>query len=254
MIRIVFLGTGAGSPSLSRWALSTAIVYDSLIGLLDCGEGCQIRLQQRGISPLKIRFVAVTHLHGDHVIGLLPLLQTMTLFNRKDVLEIIGPKDLKDLVELFMKISRHKTSFNIIHKDPLEKISYNDKIFIKGFETCHTIESYGYLIEIKYKKDLFKICFTGDTGPCENVVMNCKDVDILIHDATFLSEHRDEASASGHSTVEDAAKTALEANVKKLYLTHISSRYNDEKKILGEAKKVFKESYLANDLDEIIIF
>ncbi|MGC9148763.1 MAG: ribonuclease Z [Sulfolobales archaeon] len=252
MIKIYFLGSGAASPSIRRWHSSIAIEVNSEIGLLDCGEGCQIRLQQVGLSPLKIRFVAITHLHGDHFIGLLPLLQSMTLFSRKDNLYIIAPKEIRDLVDVFLNVSKHKLSFNLEYLEPTDTHIFN-RISVKGFRVCHSIESMGYLVEINYRGFIHKICYTGDTRPCEDTVNYCKKANILIHDATFSSEDSEEAVISGHSTVIEAAEVALRAEVEKLYLTHFSSRYRDEDKLVSEARRIFKNTILVKDLDLVII-
>ncbi len=252
MIKIYFLGSGAASPSIRRWHSSIAIEVDSEIGLLDCGEGCQIRLQQVGLSPLKIRFIAITHLHGDHFVGLLPLLQSMTLFNRRDTLYIIAPEEIRNLIEIFLNISKHKLSFSLEYREPTNAHVFN-RISVKGFRVCHSIDSFGYLVEINYRNNVHKICYTGDTRPCEEIVNYCRKANILIHDATFSSEDSGEAVISGHSTVAEAAEIALKAEVERLYLTHLSSRYRDEEKLLSEAKRIFKSTRLVKDLDLIII-
>ena len=92
-----------------------------------------------------------------------------------------------------------------------------------------------------------KVVYTGDTKPCDNVVEFARNADLLIHDATFLSDLEDIATEYGHSTARQAAEIAKEANVDKLVLTHISPRYMDERLIEKEAKEVFKNSIVARD-------
>ena len=92
-----------------------------------------------------------------------------------------------------------------------------------------------------------KVVYTGDTKPCNKVVEFARNADLLIHDATFLSDLEDVAIEYGHSTARQAAEIAKEANVDKLVLTHISPRYMDERLIEKEAKEVFKNSIVARD-------
>ena len=97
-----------------------------------------------------------------------------------------------------------------------------------------------------------KIVFSGDTTPIKEMIDFSMDADILIHEATFESELEDVAGEYGHTTAYQAAEIAKKANVKKLVLTHISSRYEKNlNKILKEAKKVFKNSRLVEDLDVV---
>ncbi len=96
------------------------------------------------------------------------------------------------------------------------------------------------------------IVYTGDTRPVDRLIDFSKNADVLIHDATFSSEHLKKAMEDGHSTAEQAAEIALKANVRELYLFHISPRYQDnEEKLLSEAKKIFQRSYLPHDLDKV---
>jgi ribonuclease Z len=98
-----------------------------------------------------------------------------------------------------------------------------------------------------------KIVYSGDTRPTESIKKLSEGADLLIHEATFLDELRDRAIEDGHTTVLEAAELAKEAGVKKLALTHISSRYPDKEVLLNEAKSVFQNTIIAEDLMEIKI-
>ncbi|HDJ66212.1 MAG TPA: ribonuclease Z [Nitrososphaeria archaeon] len=94
-----------------------------------------------------------------------------------------------------------------------------------------------------------RIIYTGDTRPSQRIIEFARDADVLIHDATLGPEFEKEAAEEGHSTVNQAAEVALKAGVKRLYLFHISPRYEgSEDALLLEARKIFPESYLAEDL------
>jgi len=98
-----------------------------------------------------------------------------------------------------------------------------------------------------------KIVITGDTKPCKNLIEFYKNADLLIHDATFDSELEDIANEYGHATAHQAAEIAKQAKVDKLFLTHISPRYKDYRIIENDAKKVFKNSFVARDFQEVEI-
>lgn len=95
-----------------------------------------------------------------------------------------------------------------------------------------------------------KIVYSGDTRPCEAIIELAKNSDILIHDSTLSSELQEKAHQYGHSTAEQAAKIAKKANVKKLFLIHISPRYKDTINLEREAKSIFKNSIVTNDFLE----
>jgi ribonuclease Z len=80
-----------------------------------------------------------------------------------------------------------------------------------------------------------------------------KDADILIHEATFESELKDVAGEYGHTTAYQAAEIANKANVEKLFLIHISPRYIDYKIIEEDARKIFKDSFVPKDFEEVEI-
>ena len=104
LIRITFLGTGAGTPGKDRYLPAILVEDGSRKILLDAGEGVQYRLFEIGISPLKITHVFITHLHGDHVFGLPGLLATMAMLGRKEDLVISGPTGITNFIRSSMEI------------------------------------------------------------------------------------------------------------------------------------------------------
>jgi ribonuclease Z len=95
-----------------------------------------------------------------------------------------------------------------------------------------------------------KVVYTGDTRPCESVIKLAQNADVLIHDGSFSHEEKELVEESAHSTNVQAAEVAKKANVKRLYLTHISQRYpkkEDLDVLLGEARRIFPETYIAED-------
>lgn len=96
-----------------------------------------------------------------------------------------------------------------------------------------------------------KIVYTGDTRPSEKIVRLAEGADVLIHEATFADDLLERAMEEGHSTVSQAAEIARKAGVKLLVLTHISSRYEDPKILLEQAREVFPNAYIAEDLMKI---
>jgi ribonuclease Z len=95
--------------------------------------------------------------------------------------------------------------------------------------------------------------FIMDTRPCPGAVALAKDADLLVMEATYTSEHKDLAGYYGHSTAEDAARTALSAGVRRLALTHFSQRYPNPEKHLSDARQVFADVVALNDLDRLDI-
>ncbi|MBN2110616.1 MAG: ribonuclease Z [Methanosarcinaceae archaeon] len=97
-----------------------------------------------------------------------------------------------------------------------------------------------------------KIVYSGDTRPCRSILEASRDADLLIHDGTLAKDQQEWAIESMHTTAEEAAQLAKEANVRHLVLTHISSRYSDDvKPLLDEAKAVFENVTIAEDMMEI---
>jgi len=95
-----------------------------------------------------------------------------------------------------------------------------------------------------------KVIYTGDTKPSKEIIALARGADVLIHDCTLDSSHAQLAAEFGHSTAAEAAGVASEAQVRQLFLVHLSPRYDDDSLIEREARKIFKDSQVAQDLAE----
>ncbi len=146
---IIYLGVGASAPVPGRGLASIALIYKGSIYLFDVGEGTQERLVALGLSPLRIRAVFITHLHGDHFFGLPGLLQFMTLSSRKAKLSIIAPKGIEDYIANAERVTGHLRSFDIDFVDVKSGLVYRDEnINVYAYPVCHgSIRAYGFVVE-----------------------------------------------------------------------------------------------------------
>jgi ribonuclease Z len=109
------------------------------------------------------------------------------------------------------------------------------------------------LEEVTVSRQGSAFAFVMDTRPCQGALELAKNADLLVMEATFVSEHQDLAGLYFHSTAEDAARIALKAGAHKLALGHFSQRYGDTQQHLAEAGKIFPNVVVLNDLDCIDI-
>jgi len=144
-----------------------------------------------------------------------------------------------------------------INKDKLKKLKIKAGPFLRKLKEGKDIVYNGKKYSAKnltFKEPDKKISIVLDTSINEKIVPFVKNSDILICESNFASDMEDKAREFKHLTSTQAAGIAKKSNSKKLVLTHISQRYeNNPKKILDEAKKIFKNSYLAKDLDVISV-
>ncbi len=151
-------------------------------------------------------------------------------------------------------VFEEKVGYNLDIKK-LKKIGIEEGPICRDLKENGTIEWKGKKIHLKdYIKPLrngTKICMVTDTRPDENIVKYAKNADVFICEATHADDLKDRSHEYGHMTSKDAAKIAKKADVGKLYLSHFSARYDDEKFLEKEAREIFKDSHAAKDLMRI---
>jgi ribonuclease Z len=151
--QVIILGCGSASPTKEGLhASSQVIIIENDIMMIDCGEGTQYQLARACIGPQRISKIFITHLHGDHWLGLLGLLAWMDLQGRDSVLNIYGPQGLEYLVMPTLRFlcSDEGPGFRIIfHKVPSEGgVIYNiGGTKVTAIPLHHTVPCTGYLFE-----------------------------------------------------------------------------------------------------------
>ncbi len=145
-MKLVFLGTSAAQPTENRGMTCICLVLDKEILMFDAGEGAQVSFLKSKIGWNKKMKIFVTHLHGDHVVGILGLLQTMSLQNRTESIDIYGPKGIEDFMAANLKVLNFGLSFPVRIMMINEGEVFDDESYrIDCCEAEHSIPAYSYL-------------------------------------------------------------------------------------------------------------
>ena len=126
-MKLVFLGTSGAMPTIERGLTCTCLVKDNEILMFDAGEGAQISYLKSGLPWNKKMKIFVTHLHGDHCIGILGLLQTMNLQNRTESVEIFGPDGIDEFIVANIKVLNFGLSFPVFISKINEGVIVDEK-------------------------------------------------------------------------------------------------------------------------------
>ena len=97
--KITILGAASAKPSATRHHTSQLVNHAEQYFLIDAGEGVQSRMMRAGVSPMKLSAIFISHLHGDHVFGLFPLISSLGLMGRKVPLHIYAPRPFDEILE-----------------------------------------------------------------------------------------------------------------------------------------------------------
>ena len=149
MLDVCLLGSGGMMPLPYRWLTALMMRYNGSSVLIDCGEGTQIAIQEKGWSFKPIDVICFTHYHGDHISGLPGLLLTMGNADRQEPLTLIGPKGLERVVSA-LRVIAPELPFEIRYKEihgPEETFEM-DGYRLKAFRVNHNVLCYGYALEI----------------------------------------------------------------------------------------------------------
>ena len=156
MMELIFLGTTGAVPTLERSHACVCLVRDGEILMFDAGEGAQISYLKSNLGWNKKMKIFVTHLHGDHCIGILGLLQTMTLRNRTEPIEIYGPKGIEEFIAANTKIMNFGLSFPVLITQVSEgTVVSEEKYEVRTCEAEHSVPTFSFLLEEKEKPGTF---------------------------------------------------------------------------------------------------
>ena len=149
MLDICLVGTGGMMPLPRRWLTALVTRYNGSSLLIDCGEGTQVAIKEKGWSFKPIDVICFTHYHGDHISGLPGLLLTMGNADRKEPLTLIGPRGLERVVNA-LRVIAPELPFDIkfIEITQPEQVIELNGYRITAFKVNHNVVCYGYTLEI----------------------------------------------------------------------------------------------------------
>lgn len=149
MLDVCLLGCGGMMPLPYRWLTALLTRFNGSSLLIDCGEGTQIAIKEKGWSFKPIDVICFTHYHGDHISGLPGLLLTMGNADRREPLTLIGPKGLERVVNA-LRVIAPELPFPIIYKEieGAEQVFEMNGYRLKAFRVNHNVLCYGYTLEI----------------------------------------------------------------------------------------------------------
>src|SRR5215211_3459569 len=281
-LSLFFAGTAGSVPTARRGLPAILLRAGGDRILLDCGEGTQQQLLRSAGLP-ELDAIFISHYHLDHWLGLVGMLKTFDLRARERELTIHGPPGLKALFSTLRPVfGRTAYPLSLVELDAHEEVRF-DGYSIASFPVRHRVEAdrpgrfdpeaarrlgvadgpdFGRLQRGEAVGDVTpeqvvgetrpgrRIVYSGDTAPCQAVEVLADRADVLVHEATFLSDERARARETGHSTAAQAAELARDAGVRLLALCHLSTRYFP-REIRDEARAVFPATVVPRDFDTI---
>jgi len=150
---LTILGCYAATPRTMTNPTAQLLEIKGRMFLIDCGEGTQVQLRKHKLKFSRINHIFISHLHGDHFYGLIGLISTFALLGRKTDLHVYGPKGVKEVTLLQLKLSNSWTSYNLyFHELESEEsvvVFEDDKVRVSTIPLRHRVYTNGYLFEEK---------------------------------------------------------------------------------------------------------
>jgi len=252
---LTILGSNSAIPTLTRNPSAHLLNVNERVFLIDCAEGTQLQLRRYKIHFQRIKHIFISHLHGDHYFGLIGFLTTLHLLGRKDELHLYAPPGLEEIINLQLEASLtsliYPLVFHPLSGEAPEVIFEDERVEVKSFPLKHSVPTFGFRFSEKIKIRKLPVArsyaYCSDTAYNEEIIPWIREIDLLYHETTFMTDKAKVAAEKMHSTTIEAATIAKKSRVKKLLIGHFSARYDNLLPILEEARSVFPETYLAED-------
>lgn len=148
-MKLTILGCYAATPRTFTNPTSQVVEFKNSMYLVDCGEGTQVQLRKNKVKFSRINQIFISHLHGDHFFGLIGLISSFGLLGRQTDLHIYGPKGIKEVTLLQLKLSKSYTQYNLFFHEltatSSELIFENDKVQVHTIPLNHRVYTNGFL-------------------------------------------------------------------------------------------------------------
>ena len=260
MLDVCLVGTGGMMPLPRRWLTALMTRYNGSSLLIDCGEGTQVAIKEKGWSFKPIDVICFTHYHGDHISGLPGLLLTMGNADRTEPLTLVGPKGLERVVNA-LRVIAPELPFEIKFLEILRQGKFSAERakeqdiplkYWNPLQKGQTIEADG----ITYTPEMvlgparkgIRLTYTTDTRPTESILRNAKESDLFICEGMYGEDDKaDKARGYKHMTFREAAVLARDARVKEMWLTHYSPSLVRPDEFMDKVREIFPNAYPGKD-------
>ncbi|MBM6898348.1 ribonuclease Z [Gemmiger formicilis] len=286
MLTVTLLGTGGTQPLPERALAALAVSVGGGTVLLDCGEGTQTALRRWGVSAYRLHTVLLTHYHGDHILGLPGLLQTLSSLGRTAPLTVVGPAGL-EAVAAPMAALAGPLPFAVHWRQAGQEPFAAGPLTVTPFPLEHRVPCCGYALTLPRAGRFdpgraraagipvalwsrlqagqtvegftpgqvlgpprrgLKVVYATDTRPCPAVTEAAREADLLCMDATYADDaDLDKAKLYGHATCRETGALAAEAGVRRLWLTHYSAAVTDLAPGLAAAQRAYPDAVAGTD-------
>ena len=154
-LTLTILGCHSATPRLNSHPTAQYLEINNRHFLIDCGEGTQRQMRKYKVGFAKINHIFISHLHGDHFFGLIGLISTYGILSREKPLHIFGPKGIKEVTLLQLKLSKSYAKYDIVFHELTSKESQlifeDDKVSVRTIPLNHRVYTNGYLFTEKEK-------------------------------------------------------------------------------------------------------
>ena len=266
MLDVCLLGTSGMLPLPGRWLTSLLLRYNGSSMLIDCGEGTQIAIKEKGWSFHPIDVICFTHYHADHISGLPGLLLTIGNSDRTEPVTLIGPKESREHISIngyeidAFKVNHAVTCYGYAVNIP--RIGKFDVEKAKALEIPQKAWNrlqHGSTVELDgrvYTPDMvmgaprkgLKVTYCTDSRPVKSISENAQGSDLFICEGMYGEKGKEsKAREYKHMTFVEAAHLAREAQVKEMWLTHFSPSLVRPADYVAGIQKIFPNVQAGTD-------
>ena len=193
--KLKILGSNSAAPAHNRYQTSQILNVQNHLFMIDCGEGAQMQLPKYRVKINRINHIFISHLHGDHFLGLMGLISTMHLFGRKKDLFIYGPPGLAEIITIQLKYSESNLNFKIrlyeLKKDTPELIFENEFLVVQTIPLNHRVICNGFLFKEKQKPRKINKFLIPPGFSLKNMAKLKKGMDIIDEKGNIIYKNED---------------------------------------------------------------
>ena len=243
-LKLTILGCHSATPRVNANPTSQYLEIKNHSFLIDCGEGTQVQLRKYGVKFSKIKHIFISHLHGDHLFGLVGLVSTFRLLNRETELHIYGPKGIKEIITLQLKLSNSWTNYPLLFHElsaPFSELIFEDsKVEVHTIPLDHRIYTNGFLFKEKL----------GERRLNMKAISNYMEIEIC--DYQNLKNGRDFTLKNG-KTIKNCELTLNPTKPKSYAFCSDTSYYPEIAPLINNVDCLYHETTFLKDKENLAI-